>query len=366
MLALTRPDVPPDRALLDVPGGYSWWYGDIVDDAGDGLVLIGAWGLPFLPGYAAAARRGEPEPAGTRPSLNLALYKGGKPSFYLLQETDAVWVSDTCWRFGDSVLHSSVDAGVRTLNATIDCPVAGTTERLRGEILIAGPARLPGPAEGSGGAHRWTPLATPATGRASLTMGTSFSFGLQGRAYHDRNESEVPLDALGIGEWMWGRAPLGDAEAVWYLLWPADGGPLVAWGLVIAPDGRTTPLEGLTVGLAERRRSVYGLAWCDRVTLTIGGDTWLTVCHGSPVEDGPFYLRFFPEVIHPGGRSRGVAELVRPDRVDVDWMRPFVRMRVRPPGAGASMWLPLFEGPADGRAGRLLTAFGGVGGRGRG
>lgn len=354
MLALTRPDVPPDRAALDAPGGFSWWYGDIVNDAGDGLVLIGAWGLPFLPGYAAAARRGAPERAGDRPSLNLALYRGGKPCFYLLQEAPGVWEDDTRWRFGDSVLESRVDGGVRRLLATIDCPVAGTTPRLRGEIAIVGPARLPGPEERADGPHRWTPLATPATGRAALTMGDTFRFALDGRAYHDRNECEVPLDTLGIGEWLWGRAPLGDAEVVWYLLWPADGGPPTAWGLRIDPDGRTTPVEGLTVRLAERRRSVYGLAWWDRVTLSVDTDTWLTVYHGAPVEDGPFYLRFFPTVERAGLRGRGVAELVRPDRVDVDWMRPFVRMRVRPSQGGASMWLPLFEGPTDGRAGRLF------------
>lgn len=363
MLALTRPDVPPDRAVLDAPGGFSWWYGDIVNDAGDALVLIGAWGLPFLPGYASAARRGAPEPAGSRPSLNLALYRAGKPCFYLLQEALGAWESDTRWRFGDSVLESVVEGGARRLVATIDCPVAGTTERLRGEITLAGPARVAGPGEVPGGVHRWTPLATPATGRAALTMGDTFRFMLDGRAYHDRNECTVPLDGLGIGEWVWGRAPLGASEAVWYLLWPADGGPPTAWGLVIDVDGRTTPVEGLTVGLAERRRSVYGLGWWDRVSLLIHGDTWLTVRHGSPVEDGPFYLRFLPEVTGAGTRSRGVAELVRPDRVDVPWMRPFVRMRVRPRGAGASMWLPLFEGPADGRAGRL---FGPRSGGGRG
>ena len=358
MLSLTRADVPPRRATLDAPGGFSWWYGDIVDAAGNGLVVIGAWGLPFLPGYAAAARRGAPERAGSRPSLNLALYEAGRPVAYLLQETPGEWVSDTCWRFGDSVLTSEIVNGERRLHATIDCPVAGTSARMVGALEIVGRPRVSGPDEPADGPHRWTPLATPARGEASFSLGDGFRFAVAGRAYHDRNECEVPLASLGIGEWLWGRAPLGDDEVVWYLLWPEGGGAPTAWGLRLSPDGRTTPVEGLTVRLAERRRSVYGLAWWDHVSLDVSGDTWLTVRHGTPVEDGPFYLRFFPVVEGAGLSGRGVAELVRPDRVDLDWMRPFVRMRVRPPGAGASMWLPLFEGPAVGRAGRLL-GFGG-------
>ena len=53
MLSLTSPDTPLDRTLLDVAGGFAWWYLDLVDERGDGLVLIWSFGLPFLPGYAA-------------------------------------------------------------------------------------------------------------------------------------------------------------------------------------------------------------------------------------------------------------------------------------------------------------------------
>lgn len=356
MLALSPPDVGMRPDVLDTRGGFSWWYGDIVDADGNGLVLIGAWGLPFLPGYASGVRRGAPERAGDRPSLNLALYQGGKPCFYLLQEGPGAWESDTRWRFGESVLESTVVGGERRLVATIDCPVAGTSERVRGTVCIAGPARRPGPGESTGGEHRWTPLAAPARGTALLAVG-DWRFGVEGRGYHDRNECDVPLDRLGIGEWLWGRAPLGESEVVWYLLWPADGGPVVAWGLVIAPDGATTPIEGLTVTLGTRRRSVYGLAWWDRVVLSVGDTPWITVTHGPAVEDGPFYLRFLPTVEGADGAGRGVAELVRPDRVDLDWMRPFVRMRVRPPDGRGSIWLPLFEGPATDRAARLLSGW---------
>lgn len=359
MLALTPPDVAPRRDVLGAPGGFSWWYADVVNAAGDGLVLIGAWGLPFLPGYASATRRGAPQRPDERPSLNLALYRGGRLCSYHLQECGGAWESETRWRFGDSVVESFVEGGVRRLVATIDCPVAGTAERLVGRIAVEGPARRAGPDEVAAGDHRWTPLAAPATGTASLAAG-AWRFELEGRAYHDRNESEVPLDRLGIGEWLWGRAPLGEREVVWYLLWPEDGGPVKAWGLTLEPDGTTRPVEGLSVAVTERRRSVYGLAWWDRIALSVDGAPWIDVTHGPLVEDGPFYLRFFPWVRGAGLEGRGVAEYVRPDRVDLDWMRPFVRMRVRPSEGRGSLWLPLFEGPATSRTGRLFSGWGGA------
>ena len=81
---VATPPGPTDGRALDVPGGFLWWYVDLVDDHGDGLVLIASFGLPFLPGLLDAARRGAPLAPRERPALSLALYRGGKTSFYVL------------------------------------------------------------------------------------------------------------------------------------------------------------------------------------------------------------------------------------------------------------------------------------------
>ena len=60
------------------PGGFTWFYVDIVDDQGQGATLIWSWGLPFLPGYAAASRAGRPQLPIERPSVNLVVYGGGR------------------------------------------------------------------------------------------------------------------------------------------------------------------------------------------------------------------------------------------------------------------------------------------------
>ena len=44
----------PLRGVLDTPG-FAWWYLDVVDAEGTGLVLIWSFGLPFLPDPVARA-----------------------------------------------------------------------------------------------------------------------------------------------------------------------------------------------------------------------------------------------------------------------------------------------------------------------
>ena len=66
----------PAPEALTAPGGFVWWYLDLTDGAGNGVVLIWSFGLPFLPGYADAARKGQGQSPASRPSLNVAVYKG--------------------------------------------------------------------------------------------------------------------------------------------------------------------------------------------------------------------------------------------------------------------------------------------------
>jgi len=63
LVRVTSADRPLDRRLLEAPGGFAWWYLDALDARGDGLVVIWSFGLPFLPGYRSASRRGLAPPA---------------------------------------------------------------------------------------------------------------------------------------------------------------------------------------------------------------------------------------------------------------------------------------------------------------
>jgi hypothetical protein len=362
LVHVVSPDRPLDRRLLHARGGFAWWYLDALDARGDGLVVIWSFGLPFLPGYRAASRRGEAPAAGERPSLNVAVYRGGREVFYLLQEYPpeaASWSRDgASWRFGDSVLRSDADGARRRVELALDCPVPGGRERLRGRIELEGVARRPVPsAPVTLDDHDWSPLTGPAQVVADLRAGDREVLRFDGRGYHDRNGSRRPLDRLGIRSWIWGRVPARDRELVYYLCWPrggaaeSEGEPPEVIALEIDADGATHEVP-VTVRLRGARRARWGMPWWERIELRHGDRPWLEVRHRTLLDDGPFYLRFATAARPAGeGWHTGSGEMVRPGRVDLPHWRPLVRMRVHHTGAPSSRFAPLFSGH---RATRLV------------
>lgn len=352
--------------LFRAPGGFAWWYLDVLTPEGDGIVLIWSYGLPFLPGYAAGARRGTPELPSERPSVNLVVYRRGSPVFYLLQEHPGEgepFEDGRVQRIGRSRFTSRIAEGRRRVEVELDCAVPGTRERLTGTIRMDGVARRVDGGSAPEPDHLWTPLTGPATAEVSLRFGGRPFAHIRGRAYHDRNGGCVPLHALGIRRWIWGRVPLPDRERIFYLLWPkGSGGPPRAIGLTIDGEGRTHRAADLRVEPGPHRRSFAGLRWPTTLTLSDGGQPWLRVRTVRVVDQGPFYLRFQSEGVADEVRALGWSELCEPDRVDLALHRPFVRMRVHRPGAPNSSWLPLFSGPRAGRPGRLLCHWLGRGG----
>ena len=63
----------PPGSVVQEPGGFVWWYLDLGDHAGDGVVVIVGFGLPFLPGVEGAGRAGHPVPALERPSVTVSV-----------------------------------------------------------------------------------------------------------------------------------------------------------------------------------------------------------------------------------------------------------------------------------------------------
>jgi hypothetical protein len=392
LITVTEPWRGLSPELLEVPGGFLWWYCDMVDEQGSGLVMIWSYGLPFLPGLASAARRGEPVAPVTRPSLNIALYERGEQVCYLLQEyaqADATWEPELGeWRFGASTMRVRREAGRVVLEALLDCALPGSDERLKGQVRMDGVARVAGVGEGSQVAphHDWTPLMGPARGRARFEHGR-WRWEFAGRAYHDRNGGMAPLHELGFKWWIWGRLAFEDAELIYYVLWPTDGGEPTAIGLRIDGQGETTRWDGLRVKLRGKHRSwAGGRPWWEQIELfTADGMLWLEVVTRAVVDHGPFYLRFVLEgktllgeqrskstSVAAAGRtwseatwsegelrskSTGIGEACWPDRVDLARHRPLVQMRVHQDEGESSMWSALFTGPRAGRVTRLLRSW---------
>lgn len=359
-----------NAALLRAPGGFAWWYVELLGEGGDGLVLIWSFGLPFLPGYTSAARRGEGEAAGQRPSLNVALYRAGRLDAYVLhefQEEEARW-SGNEWRFGQTHIRLSCEDGQGSLEVDLDCPLRGSNGSIRGRVRVGGPftSLASGASRTSLGSqeHAWTPVLCPAFGTASLHLPDGQRVCVSGRAYHDRNGSPHTLDALGFRLWAWGHCAMQERERIFYVLWPReadDASPVVA-GFELGCDGVITPVEGLTAKLDKPRKTLLGMQTWRSIELWEGGRRWMTLPLRKPVDHGPFYLRYLGRATMEGEPCccEASAEVIDPSRVDLGAHRFFVKMRVASDQRENSMWLPLFQGPKAGRVGRLLrSVFGG-------
>lgn len=353
----------PSPAALTAPGGFAWWYLDAVNEDGDGLVLIWSFGLPFLPGQGQAARAGHGLPATQRPSLNLAVYRGGAERFYLLQEhpPESAQLTPEGGTMGASTLRSWIAEDQRHLEVVLDTPVPGSPHPLTGQLRLSAPAvDLPGPV-GPPSAHAWRPLACACTVAAELKLGDERLLSGSFRAYHDRNESPSPLHTLGIEHWIWGRVAFPDHERIFYALWPESGGAPQVLGLRVDRDGRMTALGQPRIALGPARRTLYGMTRWDSVDILDGERPWLNVGELQTVDNGPFYLRFVARALAEGVEGVGVVEAVRPGRVDLDWQRPMVRTRVHKLAGPNSPLLPLMCGVAEGRGARLWRALAGGG-----
>lgn len=334
MIDLTAP--PADDLLPAEPGAFCWWYVDLVDDRGDGAVIIWGFALPFL-------EPRQDEPAAARPFVNLALYGQGVCTAWWLQEVDAAEVEALPggWRLGGSRFVTRRGAETE-VEGELDLPVPGG-EPVRAHLRVRGAPVVGAP--WPGGAHRWSPV----TAAASGVLDVDGIARLRGRAYHDRNVSTVPLGRLGIREWAWARVAEPDADLVHYVCWPEDGPPKVL-AVRIGVDGALTWREGGPVGEQGDVGAGWGLRVPARLALEEPGGGAYELVAGAPVDVSPFYARFPVSV----GASRGWGERVRPGEIGRWWMRPFVRMRVLPPASVLSPW---FSGPVDDRLKRLWRSL---------
>ncbi len=356
--------------LLAAPGGFLWWYADLVAPNGDGLVVIWSFGLPFLPGYANAVRRGDAQLPSQRPSLNVSTYRRGELDFYLLQEFDpsrVQWDTDDDgddWRFGHSRLSSRAVDGQRTLSLDLRLEVPHLARPARITLSATGPGCRPGDerhrphwrCETGLPDHDWAPLLAAQRAWADLEIDGQ-PRRLRGHLYHDRNGGKTPLHELDLKSWSWGRLPRPGGDFIYYVLDGKDGSTQSLL-LTIDHDGRIEPVEDAVFYRGRATKNLGGLTWWPSMTIERDGRPWLTIEHQDVVDSGPFYLRTIPHARDRFGQiTRGIAEVCEPDRIDMAHHRPLVRMRVHRTNDLNSMWLPLFTGPKKGRIRRLIRSW---------
>ena len=358
MLGISSPQSTINPDLPAKGGGFLWWYADLLDDQGNGIVLIWSLNLPFLPDVSYGLRAGDRPVPAQHPSLNIVVHKEGKPAFYLLQQHGpGEWEWDPAggtWRVGATrICLKGSTKGRARLEATLDCSVPETGERLTGTVVVEGARRLAGDTVRTGSVHLWCPLITATEGNADLAWGDQ-RLQVTGRAYVDRNESPVGLTELGIDRWWWGRLPFSDHELIWYRLDSKDPAvPSTQFLLRVEPDGQSRLSEG-GIALGPTQTGWYGLSYPATLDLTEADGTAVRVQVQEVTDDGPFYQRFVVVAERGGERVHGVAELVVPDRIALPGMRRLIDMKVHQASRSNSFWLPLFAGGAHHRLGKLL------------
>jgi hypothetical protein len=327
--------------------GFSWWYVDLASGPGEGLVLIWARGLPFVP-----PRHGR----GDEVSVALAVYQGGREHFYALDAAPGDRLVDDgrgTVRIGRSSFTVRQDRGRTWVGADVDVAIAGAG-RIRGTIEAEG-NRAVVPPLGSG-PLAWTPVAPFATGRAALSWDGG-AVRMAGRAYVDGNAGDRPLEALGIEDWRWGRLSFPSRELIWFRIAPVDGAAPTLVVLESEEDGRCRVLSDASARFRDGLPGWFGLRRTTGLELLAGERPPVHVAFPHRVDDGPFYQRYLIEARSAGERALGVAERVAVPRLAATWHRPLVSMRIQRDAAPRSMWLPLFAGARTGRVGRLLSSM---------
>lgn len=358
MLGLSSPETTINPSLPSEGGGFLWWYVDLLDENGNGIVLIWSLNLPFLPDVSYGLRSGDRPLPAQHPSLNVVVHKEGKTAFYLLQQhTEDAWEWDPQsgkWRIGATeICLKGSTKGRACLEATLDCSLPETGERLTGTVRVEGSLRRAGNTVRPDSVHLWCPLLTATEGTVDLQWGDQ-DLHVQGRAYVDRNESPVGLTELGIDRWWWGRLPFSDHELIWYRLDSKDPAvPSKQFLLRVDRDGESRLSEG-GIALGPTRTGWYGLAYPTTLHLTEPDGTEVSVQVTEVTDDGPFYQRFVVAAERGSERVHGVAELVVPDRIALPGLRRLIDMKVHQAARPNSFWLPLFVGGSSRRLGKLL------------
>ena len=353
MISLSPPTASHAVAALLTADGFAWWYLDLVDGNGNGIVLIWSFGLPFLPDI----RNTVPSPS-RRPSIVLSGYERGKESFYTFREFEPESVDwDPATGVGSfggtaiTLIRSTTDVAV---HVRLDLDVPGSGPALGGVIEVRGPV-CQGGQWGHSHQHQWMPLTAATTGSAQFTGAWTAS--ITGRAYVDHNCGTTPMTSLGIARWSWGRIAFPARELIWYTLSPEGGGPDEGVVVEIGATGATRVVEQV-VESGPSRFTWSGVSAPRTVRFRDPDGEPVTVRILPPVDDAPFYQRALVVAECAGHEGHGTTEVVIPPRLDAAWFRPFVEMRLKRPGVEESRLLPLFSGATRGRWARWLGAGG--------
>lgn len=342
---------------LSQTGAYEWSYFDGLSNDGEwGFVAIWFRGVPMSPWYSAAVdralRRGDALDALDHCAFNFNLYHRGKRIYFALHERGSTFFQTDYRtpdvRLGDNTLYANpIPSGGTHYAISVDTEFPRQSSRIVGDITLRSERQelmplLQDQSDHPDEQHFWVPAAVAGNFTADLgfwrfARGTK-RISFQGRAYHDRNFGTAPLHHLS-GNWLWGRVHSGNRTFIYFDV--ARGVPqhqfqralLLEQGRIVAQS------NSLQMVQADPQKKTWGI---DHAGILQGTskDLQFTITPRWHVDAGPFYHRSIQSIaVRQQGtqpeqtmEGLGIGEVLRPDRLGISWIRPFIKFRARRTG----------------------------------
>jgi carotenoid 1,2-hydratase len=268
----------------------------------------------FSPYYATQRRLlGEADPA-QHCSLNVAVYGQGVGRWAMTERCGkALKPSADALQIGPSSIHW--DGTRLRIEINENAPI--TLAPLRGTVTLE-PEILPNFVAdfGTGGRHRWSPIAPLARVEVRLSEP---SLSWNGAGYLDMNRGEEPIEE-GFSYWNWSRAALPRKAAILYDFIRKDG-ESGAMGLEIAADGAVTPVD-----MPEHCQLGHTPIW--KMPRETRCDKGQSARVASTFEDTPFYSRSMLATRMLGESVAAMHESISLDRFRKRWVQSLLRFRM--------------------------------------
>lgn len=336
------------RHVKTTHGSYEWWYFDIYDDVSDtGVVVILYDGLLFSPDYHRAQEMSDSALPEEYPGISISVYKSNRTVFYALNgySKHDVEFGDEEYpvRMGNNYVRriSSDKALIYEVVLDEEHPsglrVSGTLRFESNRIAD----RFPGYGI-LDQAHHWNLIQPKASVSGPFQINfkeeSKFDINIEGLGYHDHNIGYQPLEK-DFNEWYWGRVHFADRTLVWYIMDHVTGQDRRAWVIFDDESRKTTELIVKQPSWSKQTR--FGLRLDDVLNFTGDNERYL-IEMGEILDNGPFYLRYKVEAHYnvnlKDEHAIGIAEFIKPDRIQAGWVRPLIKMRYHHHGKPAG-WI---------------------------
>ncbi len=323
--------IDPDKPS----NGYEWWYFDAQSlDKQWGIVVIFYHGNPFSPKYIQAIN-GLPNQF---PAISISIYRNGKPEYYSFLEYDEGrfhWDEDEqTGSIGSNFFKRIEVDGVleyelllaQTLESghSINAKLKFTSQTIS-EALLEN--------ESKGEKHQWNLIQPQAKVNGSIKLkgkSDDHNVSFSGTGYHDHNTGYEPMKDS-FEDWYWGRFHFKESTLIYYVMNGLDGNKQhEAW--LISKDGEEVLQIFDQIELNYYQKNLFSLDVAKKIKLS-SGNTKVTIQQRELIDNGPFYQRFYSDVIMINNNktiaSTGISEYIRPEKIYEEKYWWMVKMRLR-------------------------------------